>query len=197
MARAIALRSDFTGPDLHRQARSNKDASQARRLLALAMIYDGGTRSEAAPLGSVTLQIVRDWVVGLNAEGPERLRDRKSADPTPLLTDAHRAALLEIIDRDPIPAIHGVVGWRLRDLGQWLFDAFQVSVSPQTLSRTLRGMGLRKLSARPKHPAQAATNRPTTAAPTACRTRHTAHRRMQPEAHDVGGRPAVKPRPIG
>ena len=87
MARAIALRSDFTGPDLHRQARSNKDASQARRLLALAMIYDGGTRSEAAPLGSVTLQIVRDWVVRFNAKGPEGLCDRKSEGPTPLLSD--------------------------------------------------------------------------------------------------------------
>ena len=81
---------------------------------------------------------------------------RISAGPTPLLTDAHRAALLEIIDRGPIPAIHGVVRWRLCDLGQWLFEEFQVSVSPQTLSRTLRGMGLRKLSARPKHHAQAA-----------------------------------------
>lgn len=156
MARAIALRSDFTGPDLRRLARGSKDASQARRLLALAGIYDGGTRSEAAQLGSVTLQIVRDWVVRFNAEGPEGLRDRKSPGPTPLLNDAHRAALLEIIDRGPIPAIHGVVRWRLCDLGQWLFDEFQVSVSPQTLSRTLRGMGLRKLSARPKHHAQAA-----------------------------------------
>ena len=156
MACAIALRSDFTGPDLRRLARGSKDASQARRLLAMAVIYDGGTRSEAALLGSVTLQIVRDWVVRFNAEGPEGLRDRKSAGPTPLLTDAHRAALLEIIDRGPIPAIHGVVRWRLCDLGQWLFEEFQVSVSPQTLSRTLRGMGLRKLSARPKHHAQAA-----------------------------------------
>ena len=156
MARAIALRSDFTGPDLRRLARVSRDASQARRLLALAVIYDGGTRSEAARLGSVTLQIVRDWVVRFNAAGSEGLRDRKSAGPTPLLTDAHRAALLEIIDRGPIPAIHGVVRWRLCDLGQWLFDEFQVSVSPQTLSRTLRGMGLRKLSARPKHHAQAA-----------------------------------------
>lgn len=156
MARAIALRSDFTGPDLRRLARGSKDASQARGLLAMAVIYDGGTRSEAALLGSVTLQIVRDWVVRFNAEGPEGLCDRKSAGPVPLLNDAHRAALLEIIDRGPIPPIHGVVRWRLCDLGQWLFEEFQVSVSPQTLSRTLRGMGLHKLSARPKHHAQAA-----------------------------------------
>ena len=50
MPRAIALRSDFNGVELRRQARRSKDAAQARRLLALAAIYDGGTRSEAARL---------------------------------------------------------------------------------------------------------------------------------------------------
>ena len=69
--------------------------------------------------------------------------------------EADRAALLDIIERGPTPAIHGVVRWRITDLGQWLWEEFQVSVSPQTLSRVLRGMGLRKLSARPKHHAQA------------------------------------------
>jgi hypothetical protein len=59
------------------------------------------------------------------------------------------------IDRGPIPAVHGVVRWRLCDLGQWLFEEFRLSVSPQTLSRELRAMGYRKLSARPKHHAQA------------------------------------------
>lgn len=155
MSRAIALRSDFTAADLRRLARGSRNAGQARRLLALAVIYGGGSRSEAARLGHVTLQIVRDWVVRFNAEGPEGLRDRKSAGPKPRLSEAHRAALLGIIDRGPIPAIHGVVRWRLCDLGQWLWEEFRISVSPQTLSRTLRAMGLRKLSARPKHHAQA------------------------------------------
>ena len=56
-------------------------------------------------MGKVTLQIVRDGVVRFNAEGPDGLRDRKSAGPIPLLTDAHRAALLEIIERGPTAAI--------------------------------------------------------------------------------------------
>jgi len=155
MARAIALRTDFHAPELRHLARRSKDAAQARRLLALAAIYDGGTRSEAARLGHVTLQIVRDWVVRFNAEGPEGLRDRKAPGPTPLLTDAHRPALAAQIDRGPVPALHGVVRWRLCDLSQWLWEEFRVSVSMQTLSRELRALGYRKLSARPKHHAQA------------------------------------------
>jgi len=155
MARAIALRSDFHAPELQRLARRSRDPGQARRLLALAAIYDGGTRSEAARLGNVTLQIVRDWVVRFNAEGPAGLRDRKAPGPTPLLTDEHRQALAAQIDRGPIPAVHGVVRWRLCDLGQWLWEEFRLSVSMQTLSRELRAMGYRKLSARPRHHAQA------------------------------------------
>ncbi len=152
---AIPLRADFTASDLRRLARHSQSAAQARRLLALAAIYDGGKRSEAAKLGDVTLQIVRDWVLRFNGHGPEGLLDRKAPGPTALLTDAHRHALAAQIDRGPIPAIHGVVRWRLCDLGQWLWEEFRVSVSPQTLSRELRAMGFRKLSARPRHHAQA------------------------------------------
>ena len=54
-----------------------------------------------------------------------------------------------------MPAIHGVVRWRLVDLCQWLWEEFRVAVAKQTLSRELRAMGYRKLSARPRHHAQA------------------------------------------
>lgn len=53
-----------------------------------------------------------------------------------------------------MPAAHGVVRWRLVDLAQILFEDHSVSVSQQTLSRVLRSMGYRKLSARPRHLAQ-------------------------------------------
>ena len=107
--RRITLRSDFNASDLRHLARRSKDAPQARRLLALAVIYGGGKRTEAARLGNVTLQIVRDWVVRFNAEGPEGLLDRKASGPRPILTDTHRQALAAQIDSGPIPAIHCVV----------------------------------------------------------------------------------------
>src|SRR5436190_13613539 len=155
MAAAIALRSDFTGADLRHLARRTEDARQARRLLALAEIYDGGSRSDAARIGDVGLQIIRDWVLRFNADGPDGLTDRKAPGPEPRLTEAHRQALVAIIESGPIPAVHGVVRWRLIDLCQWLWEEFRVSVARQTLGRELRGLGYRKLSARPRHHAQA------------------------------------------
>ncbi len=151
----IALRADYDAATVRAAARRSKDGPQARRLLALAAIYEGATRTEAARIGGVTLQIVRDWVMKFNASGPEGLIDRKAPGPQPRLNGQHRAALAAIIESGPIPAVHGVVRWRIVDLGQWLFEEFRVVVSKQTLSRELRAMGYRKLSARPRHHAQA------------------------------------------
>ena len=155
MGQPLSLRPDYDARALRALARRSGDAAQARRLLALAAIYDGASRTEAARLGSVTLQIVRDWVLRFNAEGPAGLIRRKAPGQPPRLTDAHRAALTAAIEAGPLPAVHGVVRWRLVDLGRWLWEEFRVSVSRQTLSRELRAMGYRKLSARPRHHAQA------------------------------------------
>ena len=77
MGCAIGLRDDFDGAALRRLSRATKSANQARRLLALAEIYDGGSRTAAARIGGVGLQIVRDWVLRFNADGPVGLATRK------------------------------------------------------------------------------------------------------------------------
>ena len=66
---AIPLRSDFDATALRAAARGTKDAAQGRRLLALAAVYEGSRRTEAAKIGGVTLQIVRDWVLKLGDLG--------------------------------------------------------------------------------------------------------------------------------
>ena len=121
MAAAIPLRSDFSAFELRRLARSSCDAPQARRLLALATIYDGSSRSDAGRIGGVGLQIVRDWVLRFNAHGPDGLVDRHGPGARPLLNPKQLRALVEMVERGPIPAVHGVVRWRLVDLAQWIW----------------------------------------------------------------------------
>jgi transposase len=154
-AMAIGLRGDFDAARLRGLAKQTKDGPQARRLLALAAIYGGASRTEAAKIGAVTLQIVRDWVVRFNAYGPDGLIDRKAPGQPAKLNAMHRSAIARMIESGPIPAVHGVVRWRLVDLAQWIFEEFRVRIAKQTLSRELRAMGYRKLSARPRHHAQA------------------------------------------
>jgi hypothetical protein len=96
--------------------------------------------------------------VKFNAHGPAGLVNRKPPGQPAKLTDAHRAALVARVDEGPIPAIHGVVRWRLIDLIQWVWEwvweEFRITISKQTLSRELRARNDRKLSARPRHHAK-------------------------------------------
>ena len=153
MGSAIALREDFDGSELRRLARRTKDAGQSRRLLALAEIYDGSRRTDAARVGSVGLQVIRDWVLRFNADGPEGLIDGKAWGQPPKLNPAQRQALAELVEQGPIPSIHGVVRWRLVDLAQWLWDEYRVSVDQSTVSRELKALGFVKMTARHRHQA--------------------------------------------
>ena len=60
-----------------------------------------------------------------------------------------------MVERELIPAVQSMVRWRLIDLAQWIFEEFRTTIAKQTLSRGLRAMGYRKLSARPRHHARA------------------------------------------
>ena len=99
--------------------------------------------------------IIRDWVLRFNARGADGLLNGKSPGQPSKLNDVQRQAIVRMIESGPIPAVHGVVRWRLIDLAQWIFEEFRITIAKQTLSRELRSMGYRKLSARPRHYAQA------------------------------------------
>src|SRR5437870_9229294 len=135
MGAAVGLRGDYAAGQLRGLAKRSVDAAQTRRLLALAAIYEGGSRTEAAKIGGVGLQTVRDWVLAFNAEGPGGLINGKAPGNASLLDDEQRQALARIVESGPIAAAHGVVRWRLIDLAQWVFEAFAIAISKQTLSR--------------------------------------------------------------
>jgi transposase len=101
---AIALRPDFDAARVRRAARDSSDANQVRRLLALAAIYASASRSDAAAMGGVTLQVVRDWVLKFNAAGLAGLIDRKAPGQRSRLKAKHRAALVAVLERGHDPA---------------------------------------------------------------------------------------------
>ena len=154
MAAAVGLRSDYESRQLHELAKQSEDADQVRRLLALAVVYDGGSRGDGARVGGVGLQTFRDWVLRFNAAGPDGLVNGKAPGQAPRLDEAQRGELAQLVEAGPIPSVHGVVRWRLSDLVQWVMETYRTSISEQTLSRYLHAMGYRKLSARPRHHAQ-------------------------------------------
>ena len=154
MAAAVELRGDISADEVREAAKASSDASQCRRLLAIATILDGGSRSEAAKIGGVGLQTVRDWVLRFNAEGAAGLIDRKAPGKPPKLDASQQAALAEIVEAGPIPAVHGVVRWRRKDLVQCVREEFGVTMDETTMGRLLVKLGFRHISARPRHHAQ-------------------------------------------
>src|SRR3990172_9513336 len=105
MGTAIAVRTDYSSKELRRLARRAKDAAQARRLLAIAAVLDGASREEAAKIGGMDRQTLRDWVIRFNELGPDGLINIPSPGVPPKLDDTHRAFLARIVDEGPIPAV--------------------------------------------------------------------------------------------
>ena len=154
MAAPIDLRNDFDSVSLRRLAKRTRDATQSRRLLALAEVYDGGSRTDASRIGGVGLQIIRDWVLRFNARGPDGLVDGKSPGAPSKLNADHRRTLAEVVEAGPVPAVDGVVRWRRKDLARWLLETFAISLDETTVGRELKALGFAKISARPRHYAQ-------------------------------------------
>ena len=109
MGRAIVVRTDFTSGEVRRFAKGARDAGQARRLLAIAAVLDGASREDAAKIGGMDRQTLRDWVIRFNEQGPDGLVNIPSPGVPPKLDDEHKAFLARIVDEGPLPAIHGVV----------------------------------------------------------------------------------------
>jgi len=112
MPAAIPIRTDYDGKTLRGLARRCQDASQSRRLLALAAVYDGMSRTEAAKIGGMDRQTLRRWMLRFNSQGPEGLFDRWSPGPTRRLSDDQLRELATIVETGPDVQTDGVVRWR-------------------------------------------------------------------------------------
>ena len=154
MPASVSLRADFTSSELRRLASGCVDANQARRLLSLAAVCDGMSRTDAARIGGMDRQTLRDWVHRFNEEGPDGLTDRKAPGRARYLNDAQMAELGEIVETGPDPVTDGVVRWRRVDLQKVIKNRFGVTYSERAISGLLKALNFSHISARPQHPAQ-------------------------------------------
>jgi len=154
MSAAIGLRDDFEADDLRGLAAKVKDANQARRLLALAAVSDGMDREEAARIGGMDRQTLRDWVHRFNEQGPAGLVNVKPSGRPSKLSAEQKEELRQLVEAGPDPQVDGVVRWRCVDLKRVLEERFAVDLSEVSLGRVLKQLGFSHISARPQHPAQ-------------------------------------------
>ena len=145
-------RTDHTSAELRGLSNRCSDGAQVRRILALAMVLEGRSRTEAAGFNGMDRQTLRDWVHRYNQGGIRGLKSRRHPGRAPLLTPLQKAELLEIVTAGPDPAIHGVVRWRCVDLQAQVERRFGVNVHVNTIGVWLHDLGLTRLQPRPVHP---------------------------------------------
>jgi transposase len=154
MPSAVTLRTDFSASELRRLAKSSKDANQSRRLLSLAAVLDGMNRADAARIGGMDRQTLRDWVHRFNKAGPDGLLDAWASGPTPRLSPDQKAELAAIVEAGPDRKIDGVGRWRRIDLKRVIQKRFGVAYHERYVGTLLKQLGFSHMSARPRHPGQ-------------------------------------------
>jgi transposase len=154
MPAPVRLRTDFSATELRRLAKRAKHVNQSRRLLSLAAVLDGKSRAEAATIGGMDRQTLRDWVHRFNAAGPEGLKDNWSYGPTRRLSAEQSAELAQIVETGPARERDGVVRWRRVDLQRVIAERFGVEYCERYVGTLLKQLGFSHISARPRHPAQ-------------------------------------------
>ncbi len=145
-------RMNLSAAELRRAAGRTRDAKASRRMLALALVLDGRSRTEAAESCGMDRQTLRDWVHRYNAEGLAGLSDRPLPGRAALLDAAQMGELAEIVETGPDPARDGVVRWRRIDLCAVVERRWGVRVAERTMGAILGRLGFTRLSARPRHP---------------------------------------------
>ena len=168
MGAAVQItRLDLDATCLRREAGRTRDAAASRRMLALASVLEGTSRTDAARSAGMDRQTLRDWVHRYNEQGLPGLSDKQGkVGPKPLLSAEQEAELAEWVRRGPDLATDGVVRWRRADLARAIEARFGVVLAERSMSDVLRRLGFRRLAARPRHPGQdpaaQASFRPTT-----------------------------------
>ena len=153
MGKALSItRDDYGAGELRSLARKSRDGAQVRRLLALAMVLEGRSRTEAAHQNGMDRQTLRDWVHRYNAEGIAGLKDRIAPGRAAALTAEQREVFKALVIKGPDFAVHKVVRWRCQDLRAEVARLFEVEVHESTIGTWLHELGLTRLQPRPVHP---------------------------------------------
>ena len=111
-------------------------------------------RAEAARIGGMDRQTLRDWVHRFNDHGPEGLLNGWSKGPEPRLSQEQRAEIAQLVETGPDRAVQGVVRWRRIDLQRVIVERFGVAYHERSIGKILRTLGFSHISARPRHPMQ-------------------------------------------
>jgi transposase len=123
-------------------------------MLAIALVLEGRSRTEAATACGMDRQILCDWVHRYNAAGLVGLHNKTAPGAKPRLSPEQAREVAELVRQGPDLAEHGVTRWRRIDLARAIEKRFGVQLAERTVGALLHKLGFRRLSVRPRCPEQ-------------------------------------------
>ena len=153
---AVAItRDDLSASNLRAAAARCADSAVARRALAIALVLEGKSRSEAARSAGMDRQTLRDWVHRYNELGLDGLRNRPNLGAPPRKLAAEQEQQVAAwVRQGPDPERHKLVRWRLIDLRDEIARKFGVQLHERSVGKLLAPLNFSHISARPRHPGQ-------------------------------------------
>ena len=149
---SVQLRDDFDAASVRRLARGADDADQARGLLAIAAVYEGMSRADAARIGGMDRQTLRDWAHRFNAEGAAGLVNRAAPGNPRRLTPEQEAELERLVEAGPAAAGLGhLARWRCADLKLLIAERWGVDYHERTIGKLLDRLDFSHITTRPQH----------------------------------------------
>ena len=149
---SVVLRGDFDAASVRGLAQEADDADQARRLLAIAAVYEGMSRADAARIGGMDRQTLRDWAHRFNAEGAAGLINRPAPGNPRRLTPEQEAELERLVEAGPAAAGLGhLARWRCADLQALIAERWGVAYHERTIGKLLDRLDFSHITTRPQH----------------------------------------------
>lgn len=121
-----------------------EDARSYRRLQAVLLVADGRDIKEVAQLSGTSLQTIYNWVkLYLKQHQPQSLFDAsRSGRPRSARAVTDRRILCEL-DCDPLHLGYNTTVWTVPVLATHLSQRYGCEISPHTLRRRMKHLGLR------------------------------------------------------
>jgi transposase len=149
---SVHLRGDYDASAVRELAKAAGDACQVRRLLAIAAVYEGMSREDAARIGGMDRQTLRDWVHRFNQEGAAGLVNRTAPGNPRRLTPAQELELARIVEDGPASAgLEHLARWRCVDLQALIEERWSVNYHERTIGKLLDRLGFSHITTRPRH----------------------------------------------
>jgi transposase len=94
-------------------------------------------RTDAARIGGMDRQTLRDWVHRFNEYGLEGLKETWSKGNPPRLSPEQQAELAHLVEAGPDRAVQGVMRWRRVDLQRLIAERYGVTHQERTVGKLL------------------------------------------------------------